>query len=143
MRWLAFVFRVYRNTFIAHAKRPWRRATVMSRNTFTLFTPAPVGWVSKEETQAHNLRVANVATTIFADVSPTALGARGPTELLRRVSDQIGLLDLLDRSDREMIEDAIKRLGTETPTFHEVAERILRFVLEMTPLMLDAVRLPS
>jgi hypothetical protein len=137
MRWLAFVFGVYRNTFIAHAKRPWQRGTVISRNTFTLFTPAPVGWVSKEDVATHNLSVANAATQIFADVSPTALAARGPGELLRRGSDQIGLLD---RSGRDMIEEAIKRLGTETPTFQDVAERILRFVIEMTPLMLDGVR---
>ena len=142
MRWLAFAFRVYRNTFIVHAKRPWQRGTIISRNAFSLFTPAPVGWISSSEQRDHSVAIALIAAKLIPTVSPNVLGDTKPLDLLRRVTNDIGRLELED--DRRIVETAMRCLGTETPSFHDVADRLLRFVIYGVPIAIDtALRSPA
>jgi hypothetical protein len=132
MIWLHCHLRVYRNTFIVHANRPWQRGNTRGTygEDFQLHTPSPPGWLDDAEIDAKILELGKRAGVSTAENDDEW---RRPVltlqNLMARIAD-------LPKADREEVIRLYKARGGLTPTFQVIARHLFELIATGTNVLI-------
>jgi hypothetical protein len=134
--WLHYHVRHYRNCFVVHGNRPWQRGTsqVLGRVDFRLFTPTPIGWNDEADLDRKIVDLVPFAPEHIRD----SWAGGGPRGLLRMLFEEIASIERADV--RERVARLYGEIGGSTPSFQEIARRLLEFIGRGTLLLQEVAR---
>lgn len=136
MIWIHSYLRVYRNTFVVHANRPWQRGNTRGSygEDFQLHTPTPPGWLDDEEVDR---KILELGRRIGLSTAESDDEWRRPpitlNNLMARIAD-------LPRSDREDVLRLLKAKGGSTPSFQVIAKGLFELVSTGTQVLVEVAQ---
>ena len=136
--WLLYQIRNYRNIFIEHIRAPWQRGTGRETygDSFRLASSAPIDWISQDEIEQSVKKIRYLAPQ-WAKPPYSAWFDQHSRQLLEIIFFFID--EVKEQEDREKVWNVWKKLGGSIFSYDMIAFRLMRFMSESIPTMLDVI----
>jgi hypothetical protein len=137
--WLYYQLRSYRNIFIEHVRRPWQRGNTMSTygDDFNLFIPTPPGWLDDSDIEKRLKDIFHLAPKPLKEAPDDYWEKKNLHRVLEITFMNIDGIE--QKADREKIWNVWKEVGGSTPSYDNVAFRLMRFVSSSVITMIDII----